>query len=91
MREFTRRTELYFMIKCKAMAKTKLSSKNQIVVPREAREALGAKPGDTLLVVVRGERVIVLQKPRSPHSAIRGLARKAYPKGHIQKERASWE
>lgn len=73
------------------MAKTTLSSKNQIVVPREAREALGVKPGDTLLVVVRGERVIILQKPKSPHAAIRGLARSAYPTGHVRKERESWD
>ncbi len=41
------------------MAEITLSSKNQIVIPREAREALGVKPGDKLLVVVPGIRVIV--------------------------------
>ncbi len=57
------------------MAEATISSKNQIVIPREAREALGVKPGDRILVVVRGNRVIVLQKPKSRHAAIRGLAR----------------
>jgi AbrB family looped-hinge helix DNA binding protein len=33
------------------MGEAKLSSKNQIVVPREAREALKLKAGDKLLVV----------------------------------------
>ena len=33
-------------------ASVKMSSKHQIVVPREAREALGLKPGDRLLVTV---------------------------------------
>ena len=33
----------------------KMSSKHQIVVPREAREALGLRPGDRLLVSVVGE------------------------------------
>jgi AbrB family looped-hinge helix DNA binding protein len=32
-----------------------LSAKNQIVIPREAREALGIQAGDKLLIVVRGE------------------------------------
>ncbi|MBI4905782.1 MAG: AbrB/MazE/SpoVT family DNA-binding domain-containing protein [Acidobacteria bacterium] len=68
-----------------------LSSKHQIVIPREAREALGVKPGDKLTVVVRGTRVIVLQKPDSPHSAIRGLARGSYSKEYLKKERRSWE
>ena len=45
------------------MAEATLSSKNQIVVPREAREALGVSPGDKLLVVVRGQTVIILPGP----------------------------
>ena len=73
------------------MAEATISSKNQMVIPREAREALGVKPGDRILVVVRGNRVIVLQKPKSHHAAIRGLARGLYSRGHLQKERQSWD
>jgi AbrB family looped-hinge helix DNA binding protein len=73
------------------MPEAKLSTKNQIVIPREARQALGVKPGDKILVVVRGERVLVLQKPKSHHAAIRGLAQGRYPKDHLHKERQSWE
>jgi AbrB family looped-hinge helix DNA binding protein len=71
-------------------AQATLSSKNQIVIPRAAREALQVKPGDKLLVVVRGESVIVLQKPKSHHAAIRGLGGVAYPDGYLGKERQSW-
>lgn len=35
-----------------SMAIQKLSSKNQIVIPKEARRAMGVKGGDELLVVV---------------------------------------
>jgi AbrB family looped-hinge helix DNA binding protein len=73
------------------MPEAKLSTKNQIVIPREAREALRVKAGDKILVVVRGERVLVLQKPKSHHAAIRGLAQGRYPRDHVQKERESWE
>ncbi len=73
------------------MSEATLSAKNQIVIPRDARAALGLKPGDKILVVVRGERVIVLQKPKSHRSAIRGLARRIYPSNYLQKERQSWE
>lgn len=71
------------------MAEATLSSKNQIVIPREAREALGLKPGDKILVVVRGDTVLVLEKPKSHHAAIRGTSRR-YPRGYLRKERDSW-
>jgi AbrB family looped-hinge helix DNA binding protein len=82
---------LYFMLECKAMTEATLSAKNQIVVPREAREALGLKPGDKILVVVCGKKVLVLEKPKSHRAAIRGLAHGVYPRGHLQKERQSWD
>jgi AbrB family looped-hinge helix DNA binding protein len=73
------------------MAESTLSAKNQIVIPREARRALGLRAGDRLLVVVRGARVIVLQKPERHHSAIRGLSKKTYPDGYLEKERRGWD
>ena len=73
------------------MAEATLSGKNQIVIPREARDALGVRAGDKLLVVVRGDVVIVLPKPKDRQAAIRGLARGAYPPGYLGKERRSWD
>lgn len=73
------------------MAVSTLSSKNQIVIPKEAREALGLKSGDKLLIVVRNKRVVVLQKPESPHRAIRGLAKSPYSSRYLDKERQSWD
>ena len=73
------------------MAEATVSSKNQIVIPREAREALQLRAGDKILVVVRGKRVLVLQKPKSHSAAVRGLARGAFPSRHVEKERQSWE
>jgi AbrB family looped-hinge helix DNA binding protein len=72
------------------MATATVSSKNQIVIPREARDALDLRAGDKVLVVVRGKRVLVLQKPESHRLAIRGVAAKAFPSRHLQKERQSW-
>jgi len=73
------------------MAEATLSSKNQIVIPREARKALGVKPGDKLMFVVLGSRVVIMQKPKSFAKAIRGIARGVYPPDYLQKERDSWE
>jgi len=73
------------------MASATVSSKNQIVIPREAREALDLKAGDKVQIVVRGKNVILLQKPASHRAAIRGIAAKAYPSQYLHKERQSWE
>jgi AbrB family looped-hinge helix DNA binding protein len=73
------------------MAEATLSRKNQIVIPHEARQALGLKAGDKLLVVVRGGTVIILPKPKAHHIAIRGLASRAYRSDYVEKERRSWE
>lgn len=72
------------------MAEATLSSKNQIVIPREAREALQLKPGDKLLVAVHGNRILVLEKPKSPRKALKGIAAGIYPKDYLKKERADW-
>ena len=73
------------------MYEAKLSSKNQIVIPREARNALGLKAGDHLLVVVRGDTVILLSKPSKYHEALRGIGKGLYPPGYLVQERKSWE
>lgn len=70
------------------MAEATLSSKNQIVIPREAREALQLKPGDKLLVRAHGGKILILEKPKSYHRAI--LGRGKYPKNYLKKERQSW-
>ena len=87
---FATSLSLYYKLKCKAMSESILSAKNQIVIPREARQALGVKAGDKLLVVVRGARVIVLQKPESHSVAIQGLSKTAFPDGYLENERQSW-
>jgi len=69
----------------------KLSSKNQIVIPREAREELGLKAGDQVEVVVKGGIMIVFPKPKSYAAALRGIARGLYPEGYLDKERDSWD
>jgi AbrB family looped-hinge helix DNA binding protein len=73
------------------MAEATLSSKNQVVIPREARKALGLKPGDKVLFTVLGNQVIIIQKPKSFRVALRGLGRGLYPPDYLKKERESWD
>ena len=50
----------------------KMSSKNQIVVPKPAREALGLRPGDRLAVTVEGESVRMEKLPPDLEDRLRG-------------------
>ena len=72
------------------MHEAKLSSKNQVVIPRAVREVLGVKSGDRLLMVVRGETVILLPRPKKYSSAISGIGKGVYPDEYLDKERDSW-
>ncbi len=67
-------------------------AKNQIVIPREARNALGLKAGAKLLIVVRHNTVVLLRKPkviqRGSRAWRRGFIR---PITWSRKERAGQE
>ncbi len=72
------------------MAYLKLSSKNQIVLPKEAREAMRVKGGDELMVVVKGGITLLLPKPKKYVESISGKGKDLYPKSYLKKERKSW-
>lgn len=72
------------------MKTIRLSSKNQIVLPREAREAMGLKGQDELLVVVKDNLTVIMPKPKSHRAALSGLGKGLYGKGYVKKERAAW-
>lgn len=72
------------------MPAVKLSSKNQMVLPREAREAMHVKSGDELLVVVKGNTAVILPMPESHTRALAGRGKGLYSKDYLKKERRSW-
>ena len=67
-----------------------VSSKNQIVVPRKAREALRITAGTRLQIVVRGDTAIIMRKPKSYAARLAGIARGLYPSDYVDQERESW-
>jgi AbrB family looped-hinge helix DNA binding protein len=74
-----------------AYYQTTLSSRNQIVIPRGARETLGVKQGDRLLIVIRGNIVVLLPKPKNHAKVIQGIGREVYAADYLKKERKGWE
>lgn len=59
----------------------KMSSKNQIVVPKAARDALGLEPGDRLAVTVEGDHVRMEKLPPDLEDRLRGAMRDVVPPG----------
>jgi AbrB family looped-hinge helix DNA binding protein len=73
------------------MAEVTISSKNQIVIPKEARDALGVKAGDKVVITVLAGKVMMMERPAKYHKAIRGLMRGVYGPDYLKKERESWD
>ncbi len=72
------------------MQTVKLSSKNQIVLPKEARDAMRLKGRDELLVVVKDNVTVIMPKPKSYRSALAGTGKGVYRRDYLKKERKSW-
>ncbi|HSL94597.1 MAG TPA: AbrB/MazE/SpoVT family DNA-binding domain-containing protein [Thermoleophilia bacterium] len=57
------------------MALVVISPKFQIVIPKEIRERMGLKPGQTVSLIDRGETITMV--PKRPLSELRGILRGA--------------
>ena len=66
------------------MAKTKVSPKYQVVIPKEVRESIGLRVGQQMQVVVKGGVITLV--PDRPISAMRGFARGIRTTGFREKK-----
>jgi AbrB family looped-hinge helix DNA binding protein len=66
--------------------------KYQIVIPREAREALSLSAGDELLVLSKPDRVVIIPKPKKFAKRMAGLHREVWQgaEAYLQDERKDW-
>jgi AbrB family looped-hinge helix DNA binding protein len=75
------------------MTSVKLSSKHQIVIPREARERLGLRPGDRLDVRLESERIVLEKSPGDVSRALKGLLSGSFgddAESYLAEERRAW-
>jgi AbrB family looped-hinge helix DNA binding protein len=66
------------------MARTRVSSKYQVVIPKEVRERHGIKPGLEMQVISKGGSIVLV--PDRPLSAFRGILRGMPTEGHREKK-----
>jgi len=67
-----------------------LSSKNQVVIPQEARKKLGVGPGARLLVLVKDDRIVFMPEPRNFVKRFSGRHKGLWGKGYLERERRAW-
>ena len=72
-----------------------MSRKNQIIVPREAREKLHLKAGEQFLVLCKEDRIVLIPKPWSFVEKMAGLHREVWEDADVQAylndQRESWQ
>jgi len=72
----------------------KVSSRNQIALPSEARKKLGIKPGDRLLVDVQDGVLVLVPQPQDYVAAMAGLHREVWDgvdaEAYLNEERDAW-
>lgn len=56
----------------------KVSSKFQVVIPREIRERMGLEKGDELTVDLEGETIVMRRKPKNFTKYTKGLHREVW-------------
>jgi len=69
----------------------KVSSKYQIVIPRDIREKLNLKAGDKLIIKTNNEKIIIYPQPKSYAKYALGLGKEIWQgidaTEYVQKER----
>lgn len=77
------------------VSEVKVSSKYQVVIPKEAREKVGLGKGDTLIVDVEDDVITMRRRPESFTEYGRGLHRDVWEgveaDRYLEELRGEWE
>ena len=79
------------------MKTTKISSKHQIVVPKDVREKMKLRAGDNIYIYVVDEnRALLVKHPEDHVAALEGLGQEVWSTlgggdQYIHEERSSWD
>ena len=67
-----------------------LSSKNQAVIPQEARKKLGIGPGARLMVLIKDDRIVFMPEPCQFVKRSSGRHKGLWGKGYLARTRRAW-
>ncbi|MBI2886888.1 MAG: AbrB/MazE/SpoVT family DNA-binding domain-containing protein [Chloroflexi bacterium] len=74
--------------------RVKVSSKHQIALPAEARRRLSINSGDTLIVEVVGDHLLIMREPEDWAKYLEGLGKEIWegvdPQKYIDELRGPW-
>lgn len=76
------------------MLRVTMNSQNEIVIPHEARERLGLRPGDHLNIRVEASRIVLEKSLGELTDSLRGLLRGSFSENaeeYLTEERRAWE
>jgi len=72
-----------------------MNSKNQIVIPREAREKLHIEPGQELLVLCKEDRIVLIPRPQDFVAKMSGLHKEIWEgvstDSYLAEEKKNWK
>lgn len=75
--------------------KIKISSKNQIVIPKAMRQYAHLKSGDEIIITAASGKLILLKKPKNYAQYLAGLHKHIWeeisPKKYINDMRNKWD
>ena len=73
----------------------KVSSRNQIALPSQARKKLGIQPGDRLLVEVQDGVLVLIPQPEDYVATMTGLHHEVWDgvdtEAYLNEERDAWQ
>jgi antitoxin PrlF len=73
------------------MAVTRVTMKGQVTIPRAIRSAMGIKPGDGVMFVLEGDRVVMVPIKRRSLTELRGVFKVDKRMSHEEERRAAQE
>jgi len=74
--------------------KVKVSSKYQVVIPKDIRERFGVEEGEEMIVDIEDKKIVMKKAPTRLVDMMKGLHREVWKdiiaEKYIDKERESW-